>query len=629
MTDILEYVEDRETSEFYPTPKALADRLIEKIDWKHVEYVLEPSAGKGNLLHALAREKHKHIDLRYTRSLKVDCVELDPNLRAILRDSFGESVKRETEKERDEYCLSKIGLRYSAYAWRFPDGESTLCYYYVKDGKDVKAPDDVQEKLTEYREKLDELLDDGDEIRIVHDDFLTYTEYAEYQAIVMNPPFSDGDLHLLKALEMQKNGGQIACLLNAETIKNPYTERRKHLVELLDHYNADIEYIQNAFLDAERKTGVEVALVYVNIPYRDDDAPSIYERLAAAKNYTEPEADEMTELEVTDMIEMIVNRYRMEVEAGIELIRTYRRMKPYLECDFNPSPYSSKLIELTSGRNHDVTINSYVRDVRLKYWEALMENPRFTGKLTSTLQKEYSRKVAHYAEYDFSEFNIRQLLTEMDAQVRQGIEDEIGKMFDRLTEAHSWFPECANNRYLYDGWKTNKAWKIGKKCILPCYGVFSSYDGRPRAYEASGVVSDIERVLNFFAGDMTQNVDLYSRISRYMEDYGTTKNIPCKFFTLTFYKKGTVHITFTCPELIDRFNIYAAKQRKWLPPSYGEKHFSEMDEEEQAVVNSFQGEAAYEDVLRRADYFLASPVAKAMEDRPLLALNDDQDSKSA
>lgn len=66
-----------------------------------------------------------------------------------------------------------------------------------------------------------------------------------------------------------------------------------------------------------------------------------------------------------------------------------------------------------------------------------------------------------------------------------------------------------------------------------------------------------------------------------------TKNIPCKFFDVTFYKKGTVHIVFKCPELIDRFNIYAAQQRGWLPPCYGKKKYKDMDEEEKAVIDSF------------------------------------------
>lgn len=40
--------------------------------------------------------------------------------------------------------------------------------------------------------------------RVVGDDFLTYSTMKQYDLIVMNPPFSNGDAHLLKALKMQQ-----------------------------------------------------------------------------------------------------------------------------------------------------------------------------------------------------------------------------------------------------------------------------------------------------------------------------------------------------------------------------------------------------------------------------------------
>ena len=114
---------------------------------------------------------------------------------------------------------------------------------------------------------------------------------------------------------------------------------------------------------------------------------------------------------------------------------------------------------------------------------------------------------------------------------------------------------------------------------------------------------------------MTAEVNLENELRKSFEQ-GITKNIACKFFRATFYKKGTVHITFTCPELIDRFNIYAAQNRGWLPPSYGKKSYKDMTAEEKTVIDSFQGEKAYNEVLAKSDYYLASPI----ENRPLLTV---------
>ena len=47
-----------------------------------------------------------------------------------------------------------------------------------------------------------------DDFRVVHDDFLTFRPCKKYAAIVMNPPFSAGAAHLLKALDVMKDGSK-------------------------------------------------------------------------------------------------------------------------------------------------------------------------------------------------------------------------------------------------------------------------------------------------------------------------------------------------------------------------------------------------------------------------------------
>ena len=57
---------------------------------------------------------------------------------------------------------------------------------------------------------------------------------TKYAAIVMNPPFSAGAAHLLKARDVMQDGGKIRCLLNAETLRNPCTNERKELAAKLE-----------------------------------------------------------------------------------------------------------------------------------------------------------------------------------------------------------------------------------------------------------------------------------------------------------------------------------------------------------------------------------------------------------
>lgn len=588
--NLLELVENKETSEFYPTPKELVEKMLSKVNWDCVETILEPSAGKGNILREIARKEHQLYN-----KFDVDCIEIDSNLRQILKFQFSDERERTIDDE-----MGNLEAKKRCWNSETREYENTLS----------------QEEETKYEILYDESRTFFDkDIHIVNDDFLTYEAFKRYDLIIMNPPFSCGAEHLLKALKMQERGGQVVCLLNAETIRNPYTHTRQALLELLNQYNAEIEYIDNAFANAERKANVDVALIKVDIPKMQEES-DIFNHFQKAEHIDEMRYEEITDLEVTDYIKAITTRCKVEIKAGIELIRQYKALSPYIMNNFT-GDYKKPLLVLKNVNDKSysgsVSENDYVRDVRLKYWKVLLSNPKFVCKLTSSLQDEYRQQVYKLADYDFNEFNICTLVAEMNSRIKRGIEDEILVMFDRLTEAHSYYPEFSKNIHYYNGWKTNQAHKIGKKVILPCSGVFSEWSNEPRTYEARKVLEDIERILNFLDGHMTEEINSWSMLNSHFS-CGNTKNIPLKYFKATFYKKGTVHITFNCPELIDRFNIYAGQKKGWLPPSYGKKTYSNMSPEEKAVVDSFQGEEAYNEVMKKQGYYLA-PVT---EDNPLL-----------
>jgi hypothetical protein len=449
-------------------------------------------------------------------------------------------------------------------------------------------------------------------VRIIHDDFLKLRSFKRYDLIAMNPPFVNGDKHLLKALELQSNGGQIVCLLNAETIRNPHTSTRQLLQQQLAEHKAEIEYVEDAFAKAERRADVDVAIVRVNIP-RKQPKSTIYERLKKAAEVETFDRHEETDLVTGDYLEQVVQAYDIETGAGVELIREYRAMTPYILEHFpGMSDYSNKPIlrlQIEDGSRYadTVDINDYLQKTRLKYWTALFSNEKFTGNLTSNLLGRYREMVQDMADYDFTMFNIRKIMVEMNANMMDGVKDTIMRLFDKLTVAHSYYPECQSNRHYFDGWKTNKAHKIGKKSIIPTNGMFSEWSNQTLVVRnVFSIISDIEKVFNYLDGGMTDEVDLMS-ILQQAEAVGQTRNIECKYFKIDLYKKGTTHIKFTNPKLVEKLNIYAARNRNWLPPNYGHATYAEMQPEEQAVVNGFQGKAAYAEVLERKEYYLAEP----------------------
>lgn len=509
--------------DFYPTPEELLEKITEGMNWRYVNSVLEPSAGKGDIAD-FVKEKMKRN--RY-ETPDIDCIEIDKELQHILK------------------------------------------------GKDYP---------------------------VIHNDFLTFSTFKKYDLIIMNPPFSKGAAHLTKALELQKNGGAIVCILNAETIRNPYTNERKTLVSTLSRYDADISYMEHEFEDAERKTNVEIAVVMVKIPEKEN--VSIFYQEMKKKHYEEAKSVNRNDLILNDYVLAAVNQYNIELEAGIRLIQEYESMKPYILCSLDElSPYNKPIMELKLGEHHDVTVNEYVERVRMKYWNALFQNPKFTKHMTSNLVQKYREKVEELKHYDFSVYNIKELQLEMSKNLIAGIEECIINLFNELSYEHSYSDEFSHNIHYYNGWKTNKSWIINKKVIIPLHA-FSEWNGafEPN-FRTRTKLGDIEKALNYLDGGLTENIDLHDRLTL-AERAGQTRKIQLKYFTVTFYKKGTCHIEFTNPELLKKLNIFGSQKKGWLPPAYEKMQYEDMDSESQAVISAFEGKESYQKIMNNTKYYL-------------------------
>ena len=592
---------------FYPTPPNVAEKLLEGVDWLKVKNVLEPSAGKGNLVDGIASafiEEMKKFRRYRDDTVSVDCIEIDPYLRSIIQYEYGGPHKDE--------------IRY-----RMRDIENSRKYDYNTNTYTYKNP----EYAVEYRE-LDEEHEKRKvvECRIIHDNFLRFNSRKHYDLIVMNPPFSNGDEHLLHAIELQsRNGGAIRCVLNAETLLNPYTNRRKVLMSKLTELGADVSYIDGAFSDGERKTDVRVAIVKIDIPAPETGESEIYERLKAAAEVEQVPPDDVTDLAVADFLSEIVTRFNVEVDAGLALIREYKAIQPYILRSLSPDEtYNKPILALRidgDSEHTNLDVNKYLRLTRRKYWKAFFTREELTSKYTSNLKEKYRDMVDKLQNYDFTIFNIKQIMAEMNAEMYQAVQDSIVALFERMTQTHSWYPECQKNIHYYNGWKTNKAHKINNKVILPVNGMFSSYSWEKDTFSihnAYSTISDIEKVFEYLDGNMSAPVDLRGVLEA-AHSCGQTKNIHCKFFDVTLYKKGTMHIKFHDQALVDRFNIYCSRKKNWLPPNYGRTAYADMDQEAKTVVDEFHGNgaegsgaAAYSEIMKRQGYFLAEPGGQLM-----------------
>lgn len=525
---------------FYPTPLTLINKMLEGIDWNFVSSVLEPSAGKGDIAQILC-DKLRYKSNNYCEKMvysayDVDCVEIDSNLRAILKEKG---------------------------------------------------------------------------FKVVHDDFLTMETAKHYDLIMMNPPFDHGAEHLLKALRMQEKGGAIVCLLNAETLRNPGTYIKKLLVKELERLQADITYHERAFIGAERSTYADIAMVKCHIPVQEEESTILDGLRRDFKKDQDEEEQQKNDVAKGNYIDAIVDRFNFEAQAGTRLIREYRALLPYLKNevkDTNASPILDLTMHGSRSYSSNATVNEFLKAIRKKYWKALFENPEFVKNLTSNLRQELYSHVEKLADYDFSVYNIMELRVQMSKKVVGGIEETIMKLFDDWTRKYHW-DENSTNRHYFDGWRANDAFSVNKKVIFPIYEVWYWGKYNP-SYKAEETLSDIEKVFDYLDGQSTSGA--VRSILQKAEKEMQTKKIQMRYFTVTFYMKGTCHIEFTNMEVLHKFNLFAARGKNWLPPCYGKKRYKDMTPEEKKVVDSFEGEKSYNHVLERRDYFLQETQTPAL-----------------
>ena len=59
-------------------------------------------------------------------------------------------------------------------------------------------------------------------------------------------------------------------------------------------------------------------------------------------------------------------------------------------------------------------------------------------------------------------------------------------------------------------------------------------------------------------------------------------------------------------------NIYGSQKKGWLPYGYGRKKYEEFTEEEQEVIESFEGQESYNESVMSSDYYLGTKFPLAL-----------------
>jgi hypothetical protein len=496
--------------DFYPTPRGVMKGMLGLLKRPLSNYVmvLDPSAGKGDLLENFLWARHQ--------------------------EKF---AGRDRER------------------WEWDDA------YEIREHKD-RAMEDVV--AIEIEPDLRAILNDKN-IRVVAEDFLKWNAHEQPDLILMNPPFSAGAEHLLHAWRMLREG-EIVCLLNAETLRNPYTHARQQLLETIRANEATVKFIGKPFKDAERISHVEVALVHLEKKGSKSDFSFEY-----VNEQETPEFDPenlMNSLAPGGVIEALEASFAAAQRQFIEVIngtiklailvqpfsdgysRAFEKLMP--DAMKNPTPEGARSIYNAFSR----TLNEFA-------WGSILDNPKFANLMTSRARADFDDFRKQQKKLEFSGHNVRQMINALMARSTQIMEQCVVDVFDELRKYDR------DNTTHWEGWATNDAYRVNRKFIHPYAVNWDKGLGWRVSWGSESILADIDRAMCIVTNTPIEEIRSVNEVLRDMTR-GTRIGTPSPligystFFNLKAFKKGTVHFEFRRDDVWEAFNRRAAQGKKWV-----------------------------------------------------------------
>lgn len=477
---------------FFPTPIPVIAKMLEGFKLKPSTRILEPSAGKGDIVDYIVSLEFPEEEVRY------------------------EWIREQRKKDIKKYC-SRIH-----------------CI----------------EKEPELRSIL---LDKG--YSVVNTDFLTHPAEKDYDLVIMNPPFDQGDKHLIQALTLYPYA-EIRCLLNIETLKNPHSRYRKALLNLLKKRKFKLVKMGNCFNTAERRSNVEVILVKVE---GDKDKSSFSfgfdpSKMTGREKMYGMKDIKNNQVESTDVIASLVHRYNKVKELAAKMNELHAEMRFYAQGLVSSNEGWDNITKISSK-----SYSAFVDDLRESCWDNLFEETKIANMVTTRVRKEIEEgQNTHAGSMAFTETNIIELLLQLTNSLREIRKKCVADAFDALT--HYYY----ENRLVPEGWKSNKAWIVSRKCVIP--GATSYYGDKTWNTDFQNKMLDIQKALCLITGIEYDKIRKKCLGTDYYEikDKEWGKWHDSFFFEYRFYKKHTCHIKFKDENLWKAFNREACLGRNWI-----------------------------------------------------------------
>ncbi len=458
-------------------------------------------------------------------------------------------------------------------------GKGNIVEYLKREGAEVIACENEPNLLKILTGKC----------KILRGDFLKVTreDISHINAIVMNPPFSNGVRHVLHAYEIAPAGCRIISLINASNLKNDYSAERKQLITLIENHGRQQD-LGDCFKQAERTTAVEVAMIVLQKPAADYE--SEFEGFFSEDEDEESQANGIMPY---NAVRDLVNRYVAAVKLYDEQLNTGVKMHSLLN-----GFYGKDLAFSCTQNGIPMLRNDFKNSLQHAGWKFIFDKLNLHEHITRGVREDINKFIEQNKKYPFTMTNIYKMIEVIIATRGQTMDKALLEVFDKLTMHHD------DNRYNVEGWKTNSHFLVNRRFILPgmCYQDQRWHKGESKIQTSYGnnfdLMEDLVKALCYITKDNYKKLGSLSNWIRYPYKVVTNDEVTYHdgqynfsgaqdrkdklygqgiqaeiihsepiygewfewaYFRVKAFKKGTMHFEFIDEDLWGTFNQRIAK----------------------------------------------------------------------
>ena len=418
--------------------------------------------------------------------------------------------------------------------------------------------------------------------RFLKSDFMDVTreEVSHLDLIIMNPPFSRDDKHIMHAWDIAPACCTIISLCNSNTLDIRFSSDRKILNEIIE-LNGRYEKFGSCFDNAERQTNVNVSCVWLYKPNTGKDEFEDFFSL------DEDLDDGIEGVAQYNYVRDIVGRYVQAVQMFDEVINASDKINEVIKPIYKGS-YNAISFGATASRDRNsstkITREVFKKELQKSCWQRVFGDLKMDKYMTRGVRENINEFVEKQQHVPFTMKNVYRMAEMIVGTHASRMGQVLIEAFDLICSY------SADNSGAGEKWKTNSDYMINKKFIVPW---ICKYDNRwPSAHvelDYGKHVNDIEDIIKALCHLTGTNYDELQNIRQFVSnttkikldsdmDYRSNRErgyIPMEwgqwynwepFFKVRGYKKGTMHFEFLNEDVWMKFNIEVARAKGWQLP---------------------------------------------------------------